>query len=131
MAQKTWLLAASLEVPMKNVASEERHLELPEVTHFVEDQAEGKRIVGFAFGYFGFGLKKLEAFGRYNFFDFSRKMSDLRLSVLLHRLDSEWISAGCLEEGCSVEEIEKIQVMLEHDEGEIPCQNLGKNIMMR
>eukprot|EP00434_Breviolum_minutum_P042379 symbB.v1.2.037719.t1/scaffold5647.1/size24966/3 len=26
---------------MKNVASEERHLELPEVTHFVEEEAEG------------------------------------------------------------------------------------------
>eukprot|EP00438_Fugacium_kawagutii_P027672 Skav203046 [mRNA] locus=scaffold845:92349:96017:+ [translate_table: standard] len=52
------------QVPMKNVASEERHLELPEVTHFVEEEAE-----------------------------------------------------GCLEEGCSVEEIEKIQLKLEHDEG--------------
>mmetsp|Transcript_16604 Transcript_16604/g.19815 ORF Transcript_16604/g.19815 Transcript_16604/m.19815 type:complete len:168 (+) Transcript_16604:85-588(+) len=56
----------SHRVPMKNVASEERHLELPEVTHFVEEEAE-----------------------------------------------------GCLEEGCSVEEIEKIQLKLEHDEGRI------------
>mmetsp|Transcript_70674 Transcript_70674/g.111885 ORF Transcript_70674/g.111885 Transcript_70674/m.111885 type:complete len:168 (+) Transcript_70674:73-576(+) len=53
-------------VPMKNVVSEERHLELPEVTHFVEEEAE-----------------------------------------------------GCLEEGCSVEEIEKIQHKLERDEGRI------------
>lgn len=47
-------------------ASEERHLELPEVTHFVEEEAE-----------------------------------------------------GCLAEGCTVEEIEKIQKQLERDEGRI------------